>query len=92
MIDELGIGEFPIEVRLARADSVVEGILNEAEDFDQIIIGASEEGLLEQSLFGSIPQRVAEEAMCTVIMVKSHDMVRYGLRRWVWRSRRRADN
>ena len=90
LADELAIENLPIELRLIHADDIVEGILNEAENFDQIIIGASDEGLLEQGLFGSIPQRVAEQAVSTVIMVKSHDVVKFGLRRWLMRSRKRA--
>ena len=83
LADQLGIGELPIEIRVTLADDVVHGILDAAHGFDQIIIGASEEGLLEQTLFGSIPQRVAEEAMMNVIMVKRHDLVKFGLRRWL---------
>jgi APA family basic amino acid/polyamine antiporter len=81
----LEIGELPLEMRVVPASDVVDGILGEAANFDQIIIGASEEGLLEQTLFGSIPQRVAKEALTTVIMVKSHDIVKFGLRRWLMR-------
>ena len=77
-----------LELRLTFADDVVRSILHEAADFDQIIIGASEERLLEQTLFGSIPQRVAEEALTNVIMVKQHDLVKFGLRRWLTRPRR----
>jgi amino acid transporter len=88
LLEELQTEKWPLELHLIPADNVVEGILQEAADFDQIIIGASEERLLEQSLFGSIPQRVAEEALATVIMVKRHDPVRFGLRRWLMRPRR----
>ena len=88
MIDEFDIDKLPLELRLIQAEDIVQGILTEAAQFDQIIIGASKEGLLEQSLFGSIPQRVAEEATSTVIMVKSHDLVKFGLRNWLgWSSR-----
>jgi len=100
LIDDLAIAGWPIEVRLSKilgakrigqqAEDVVQGILTEAANYDQIIIGASEERLLEQSFFGSIPQRVAEEALTTVIMVKRHDPVKFGLRRWLSRRRRRS--
>ena len=72
-----------MEIRIKVARNITEAILKTAENFDQIIIGASEEGLLEQSFFGSIPQRVAEEALSTVIMVKRHEPVKFGLRRWL---------
>ena len=88
LIHEFDIDTLPLELRLRQADDIVRGILDEAASFDQIIIGATKEGLLEQSLFGSIPQRVAEEALTTVIMVKSHDLVKFGLRNWFgWSSR-----
>jgi nucleotide-binding universal stress UspA family protein len=83
LVDKLGIAEWPVELRIVRADDIVDGILQEATGFDQIVIGASDEGLLEQSFFGSIPQKISEEALVTVIMVKRHDMVRFGLRRWI---------
>lgn len=88
LVEELDIADWPLEWRVAFAHDVVRGILDGATNFDQIIIGASEERLLEQSLFGSIPQRVAEEATTTVIMVKRHDPVKFGLRRWLMRRRR----
>ncbi|RME85961.1 MAG: amino acid permease [Caldilineae bacterium] len=90
LLEELGFADWPVDLKIRPARDIVSAILEEAEDCDQIIIGASEEGLLEQSLFGSIPQQVAEEALCTVIMAKRHDPVRFGLRRWLLgRPRRR---
>jgi nucleotide-binding universal stress UspA family protein len=88
LLKELEIEAWPIELRIVPADDVVQGILTEAANFEQIIIGASEERILEQSLFGSIPQRVAEEALTTVIMVKHYDPVKFGVRRWLMRPRR----
>ncbi len=88
LIADLDIADWPLELRVVFADDIVQGILDEATKFEQIIVGASEEGLLEQSLFGSISQRIAEEALTTVIMVKRHDLVRFSLRRWLrWRHR-----
>ena len=88
LLKELDIEGWPLELRIIPANDIVPGILTAAAGFDQIIIGASEEGVLEQSLFGSIPQRVAEEALTTVIMVKHHDPVKFGVRRWLMASRR----
>ena len=92
LVATLDIAERPIELRLVDTTDVVRGIIDEAADFDQIIIGVSEEGLLEQSLFGSISQRVAEEALTTVIMVKRHDLVKFGLRRWLGRHSQKSYN
>ncbi|MCB0080358.1 MAG: universal stress protein, partial [Caldilineaceae bacterium] len=88
LIDQFELAELPIEIEVTHAQDVVEGILAAAVNCDQIVIGASEERLLEQSLFGSIPQRVAEEAPVTTVMVKRHDMVKFGLRRWLFARKR----
>ena len=77
--DELG--EIPEEVtfRLKRSPSVAEGILAEVaktedrEDYDLIVIGASEEWFLRTLLFGSIPDRIANGAPCSVLMVRKHE-------------------
>ncbi len=78
--DELG--EIPEQVtfRLKRSDSVVEGILAEASaqtadqaNYDLIAIGASEEWFLRNLLFGSIPDRIANGAPCSVLMVRKHE-------------------
>jgi len=83
LTDEFDLEALPIELEIRSAGDAAEGILQAAEEFDQIIIGASDERLLEQSLFGSIPQRIAEESLKTVIMVKRYDPVKFGLRRWL---------
>lgn len=88
LIDQFELAELPIEIEVTHAQDVVEGILAAAVNCDQIVIGASEERLLEQSLFGSIPQRVAEEAPVTTVMVKRHDLVKFGLRRWLFARKR----
>ena len=88
LLADLDVEGWPLELRIVPTDDIVQGILNEANGFEQIIIGASEERMLEQSLFGSIPQRVAEEALTTVVMVKRFDPVKFGLRHWLIRRRR----
>ncbi len=89
VLDDLDLPNLPFELEIIAADDIVNGILNYADGFDQIIVGASNEGLLEQTFFGSIPQKIAEEALTTVIMVKQHDMVKYGIRQWLTRRTKR---
>jgi hypothetical protein len=38
-----------------------------------LIIGASEEWFLRNWLFGSIPDVVAEQASCSVLLVRKHE-------------------
>lgn len=60
----------PPEKKVISADNVLEGILKEAEAYGMIIVGASEQGFIDQFAFGSIPQRIAAQAPNASVMVK----------------------
>jgi amino acid transporter/nucleotide-binding universal stress UspA family protein len=75
--------DYPLQALVATSPDVVSGILREAEEHNLVVIGATEERLFEQRLFGSIPYRVASECSKTVIMVK-----RYGGPVMSWLRRR----
>lgn len=70
----LGDHEFshPPRHKVVVADNVVDGILQEAVDYDLVLIGASEERVFDQFAFGSIPQRIASRVHSTAIMVKRY--------------------
>lgn len=72
----------PLEALVVTAPDVVTGILREAEEHNLVIIGATEERLFEQRLFGSVSERVARECSKTVIMVKRY---RGPVRSWLRR-------
>lgn len=67
---------------VAHAD-VFQAIMDEAEQHNLVMVNAPREGLLEQRLFGSIPERLARECPKTVIMVKRYRPVRSWLARWL---------
>jgi nucleotide-binding universal stress UspA family protein len=71
------LGGIPKEVAcsLKRSDSIVETILAESARaaYDLIAIGASEEWFLRNLLFGSVPDRVADGAPCSVLMVRRYE-------------------
>lgn len=75
--DELGSVPEEIIFRLKCKESVVDGILEEAaeaeEDYDMIVIGASEEWFVRDLLFGSIPDRVADSVSSSVLMVRKYE-------------------
>jgi amino acid transporter/nucleotide-binding universal stress UspA family protein len=84
LTEELHLSGSPIELRMIPSEDPVQEILTMSERFDEIIIGAPEERLIGQQLFGSVPQRVAENAIVNVIMVKRHDPIKHGLLgRWI---------
>ncbi|HLF90860.1 MAG TPA: universal stress protein, partial [Anaerolineales bacterium] len=81
LIETLNLSKLPVELKIVQSEKpdLAEEILAQAEDFDEIIIGASEEGLLEQRVFGTVPYRVAENSQVNVIMVKRYNPIKHGL-------------
>lgn len=63
---------YDTEMRLVREPAVVPAILAEAQrvSYDLLIIGGSDEGWLRNWLFGAIPDQVAEQAPCSVLLVR----------------------
>lgn len=61
-----------VDGKLFRSRSISSGILKEAEMYDACLIGAAREGLMQQIVFGSIPEKVAQKSRHTLIMVKKH--------------------
>jgi chloride channel protein, CIC family len=55
-----------------QADSVAEGVINlvKTEDYDVVVLGASREGLLQQTIQGNIPEAIASNVESTVILVR----------------------
>jgi amino acid transporter/nucleotide-binding universal stress UspA family protein len=74
---------YRFEVKVTLADDVVEGIITESANHDMVVIGATDEGLFEQVLFGTIPERVTLRAPVTVMMVKRY---RGPVRSWLRRT------
>ena len=62
----------PPKQKVILADSVVEGIIRESEDHDLVLLGASDEGLFDQFVFGSIPQQVAARVPKTAVIVRRY--------------------
>jgi uncharacterized hydrophobic protein (TIGR00271 family) len=61
----------PPQQKVVQAPSVVEGIVQEAQQYDLLILGVSEESLLDQIMFGSIPLQIAARVPAT-ILVQAH--------------------
>lgn len=68
-------------VKVVAAADEMSAIMDEAEDHNLVIVNAPREGLLEQRLFGSVPEQLARDCPKTVIMVKSYQPVRSRLAR-----------
>ncbi len=71
-----------IESQVVQADGVVSGISQAGQDCDLIMIGASETSVIDQVLFGNIPEQVSRQSATPVLLVRRYQ----GLRRfWLQR-------
>jgi len=77
-----GLADLDVTTRIAEGD-VVSTILDATADHDLTIIGATQEGLLQELVFGAIPVEVGQRAEGTVIMTKRYLGITSRLRRWL---------
>ncbi len=62
--------------RVIRHPSVSVGIIQEAKNFDAVVVGAAGGSIFPQILFGSIPEAIAKRSSRTVILVKHYHPVK----------------
>lgn len=60
----------PPEQKVVVADSVIDGVVREADNHDLVLLGASEQGLFDQFVFGSTPQQIAARTPKTAVIVR----------------------
>jgi len=72
-----------LRTRTVRADSIVEAILEEAEDYDLLVLGCTREPLLYRLARETIPEIVAKRCAKPLAMVKASGGIRSWVRRWV---------
>jgi nucleotide-binding universal stress UspA family protein len=72
-----------IEQQLFEGTDVADTIVERSADYDMTIIGATREGLLDQLVFGAIPEAVGRRAENTVIMAKRNLGITSRLTRWL---------
>lgn len=80
--------EAGVEVDTTVADGdVVDAIVERSGGHDLTVIGSTREGLLQELVFGAIPEKVAREADDTVLVAKRNEGVSsralHSLRRWL---------
>ena len=65
-----------VDTRILTGAGVAESILGAADEFDAVMVGASEDSFSNRILFGTIPERIAREAPGAVMVLKSHERVK----------------
>jgi uncharacterized hydrophobic protein (TIGR00271 family) len=67
-------GERRLQSRVVQARTIIQGILDEAEDgYEWVMLGASDESYLDRVLFGNVPQRVAASSSVPVIVLRRRE-------------------
>jgi uncharacterized hydrophobic protein (TIGR00271 family) len=68
----LELESVPIRSRLVEDESVLDGIVHAGAEVDLVLLGASEESVIDQMLFGTLPEQVAQRCPTPVMMVKHY--------------------
>ena len=69
--DTLTKAGVPADICVVMETDIAGAIVRTAEEHDLIVMGASEEWALRRWLFGSIPDKVANQSLVSVLMVRS---------------------
>jgi uncharacterized hydrophobic protein (TIGR00271 family) len=80
MVEDLSITPPPTQ-KVIQAPSVVEGIVQEAQDHDLVLLGVSEESLLDRVVFGSVPLQVAVRVKAAALVQGYQGVTRIWTRR-----------
>lgn len=64
--------ELEVDSKIISHTSVTEGIIQEAKNYDAVVVGAAGHSFYRQVLFGSIPETIAKYAQSQVILVKRY--------------------
>ncbi len=62
-----------LKTKTVRAPGVVKGIVAQAQNSDITMLGATQENIFNQAIFGPIPQRIARQNPNTTLIVKRFD-------------------
>lgn len=71
-----------VETHVLEGDDVADTIVDRSAEYDLTIIGATRARLLEQLVFGAVPEKVGRHAENLVIMAKKDLGITSRLRRW----------
>ena len=68
LLDEIDV---KAEMRVEIGEDIAQTIVKTSEEYDLIVMGASNEWALRQRLFGSLPDQVADHSPISVLMVRA---------------------
>ena len=77
------LGDINWSVKISYESDISKAILDESKNHDLLILGASNEGVLSQMLFGKMPEKIASKCDKTVILVKKNLGLQSFIKRWL---------
>ncbi len=77
------IPEGRFEIKIKRHQDVIQTILNEAKNYDLVVVGATEQSIINQFFNPSIPEALAEKCQKPFVMVKAASGIRSWVKWWV---------
>jgi nucleotide-binding universal stress UspA family protein len=75
--------ETTVTTEMLIGDDVIDTIVERTGEHDLTIIGATREGLLQQFVFGALPEQVGWRSKSTIIMAKRNLGITSRLSRWL---------
>ncbi len=66
------LDDVSVDTEILEGDSVVDTINDRTSDYDVVLVGATREGILNQFVFGSVPEKIGWGSDGTVIMAKKN--------------------
>ncbi|RBI61080.1 amino acid transporter [halophilic archaeon] len=84
LFDEVtaGLATADVNTEIIEDESVVDAIVDRSDKYDVVLVGATREGLLQQFVFGSIPEKIGWGSDGTVIMAKKDLGLTSKAKRW----------
>jgi len=76
------LGDVETSTAVVDGTDIADAIVERSADHDLTVVGASREGLLQQVVFGAIPEQVGQRAQSTVIMAKRDLGIASRVTRW----------
>ena len=65
------------------SSNLLKTLLDEARQYDLVVIGASREGLFQQAVMGKLPEEFARQYEKPLIMVKASHPIKSFVRKWI---------
>lgn len=72
------------KTKVIRSDSILKGVLSEAEAYDMMMLGTTNDSIFSQLWFGAIPQQIATEHEGASVLVKQFDGSFGSIARRLW--------